>query len=63
LACAQLCGAGGAKVGMFMAIGAWFVDMSLAAPLDVTPSPPALGEAVMLTCAVIFRFRRAPLSA
>ncbi len=48
---------------MFMAIGAWFVDMSLAAPLDVTPSPPALGEAVMLTCAVIFRFRRAPLSA
>lgn len=48
---------------VFVAIGAWHVDMSLAAPLATPPSPRALGEAALLLLFAYAGFENLPAAA
>lgn len=48
---------------LFVAIGAWHVDMSLAAPLVTAPSPRALGEAALLLLFAYAGFENLPAAA
>lgn len=48
---------------LFVGIGAWHVDMSLAAPLAKPPSPRALGEAALLLLFAYAGFENLPAAA
>ena len=48
---------------LFVAIGAWHVDMSLAAPLATVPLPRALGEAALLLLFAYAGFENLPAAA
>ncbi len=48
---------------LFVGIGAWYVDMSLAAPLAAPPSPRALGEAALLLLFAYAGFENLPAAA
>jgi amino acid transporter len=48
---------------LFVAIGAWQVDMSLAAPLAAAPAPRALGEAALLLLFAYAGFENLPAAA
>ncbi len=48
---------------LFVAIGAWHVDMSLAAPLASSPAPRALGEAALLLMFAYAGFENLPAAA
>ena len=48
---------------LFIAIGAWHVDMSLATPLAISPPPRALGEAALLLLFAYAGFENLPAAA
>ncbi len=48
---------------LFVGIGAWHVDMSLAAPLAASPTPRALGEAALLLLFAYAGFENLPAAA
>ncbi len=48
---------------LFVGIGAWYVDMSLAAPLAAAPTPRALGEAALLLLFAYAGFENLPAAA
>ncbi len=48
---------------LFVGIGAWYVDMSLATPLATPPSPRALGEAALLLLFAYAGFENLPAAA
>lgn len=48
---------------LFVAIGAWYVDMSLATPLAASPPPRALGEAALLLLFAYAGFENLPAAA
>lgn len=48
---------------LFIAIGAWHVDMSLATPLPASPTPRALGEAALLLLFAYAGFENLPAAA
>ena len=48
---------------LFVGIGAWYVDMSLATPLAASPTPRALGEAALLLLFAYAGFENLPAAA
>ena len=48
---------------LFVGIGAWYVDMSLATPLAAAPAPRALGEAALLLLFAYAGFENLPAAA